>query len=454
MARILIADDDAAFRGGLAETLADAGHRVVEVADGPAALLELERERLDAAIIDLRMPGLSGLQLLARRQQRGLAPGLPIIVLTGFAEAANTIEAMRLGAFDHLSKPIGREQLLATLDAALAAATLSAEAPAPAGDDDAADPEAFIGNSDAMREVHKRIGRATRSQAAVLVTGETGTGKELVARALHRHGTRAGGPFVALNCAAIPAELLESELFGHVKGAFSGAHADRAGRFEQAHGGVLFLDEIGDMPLLMQAKLLRVLQEQEVTPVGASRARRVDVRVVAATHRDLEQAVLDGTFRADLRFRLDVLRVQLPALRERLADVLPLAEHFLRLGASGKRLSREAAQRLMGHDWPGNVRELRNVIERAAAGARAEVLRGEDIELAARGTPNDALGSGPDDGAELTLPQAVERLERRLIERALQRAQGNRTEAARLLGIRRQLLYAKLAALGMETGET
>ena len=466
MARILIADDDGDFRRGLAETLADAGHRPIEAEDGHEALRALERERLDAAIVDLRMPGLDGLQLLARRRDRHLAPHLPVIVLTGFAETATTIEAMRLGAFDHLTKPVRREALLDTLAAALAAAEPAAEPNAnrESGEESEATTaraDAFVGGSEAMHAVQKRIGRAARSDAPVLITGETGTGKEVVARLLHRHSARAAGPCVAVNCAAIPAELLESELFGHVKGAFSGAISDRPGRFAQAAGGLLFLDEIGDMPLAMQAKLLRVLQDREYLPVGGSRPQRADVRVVAATHRDLERAVLDGVFRADLRFRLDVLRVELPPLRDRLADIVVLAEHFLKLAAPATRLSREAAQRLMAHAWPGNVRELRNVMERAAVGARGSVLQAADLEIGrddnAAARPGDALEADEPaalgEAGALSLPAAIEQLERRMIVAALARSGGNRAEAARLLGIRRQLLYAKLATLGIGGGD-
>lgn len=458
MARVLIADDDDDFRKGMAETLGDAGHLVIEAEDGREALVALQRERLDMAFIDLRMGGVSGLDVLVQRRERGIAAHLPIVMLTGYADSPTTIEAMRQGAFDHLTKPIGREALLAALDVALAAGGPAAQLAAEAPDEPEARSTraaAFVGSSGPMHEVQKRIGRATRSEAPVLVTGETGTGKEVVARLLHAHGSRAAGPFVAVNCAAIPADLLESELFGHVKGAFSGASSDRKGRFEQADSGIIFLDEIGDMPLVMQAKLLRVLQDKEFVPVGAATPRRVDVRIVAATHRDLEQAVVNGQFRADLRYRLDVLRIHLPPLRERLADILVLAEHFLKLAAPSKRLSGAAAQRLMGHGWPGNVRELRNVMERAAVGSRGDVLSAADIEIE---RPGDAQAgaSQPDRGpgsaglGGLSLPEALERLERRMISDALDKAAGNRTEAARMLGIRRQLLYARLAALGIE----
>jgi DNA-binding NtrC family response regulator len=286
----------------------------------------------------------------------------------------------------------------------------------------------------------------------VLITGETGSGKEVVARALHRHGRRAAKPFVAVNCAAIPSELLESQLFGHARGAFTGAVADRLGSFREADRGTLFLDEIGDMGLPMQAKLLRVLQDRVVTPVGG-RAAEVDVRILAATHRDLARAVREGKFREDLFYRLGVVPVRLPPLRDRLADILPLAEHFLALlpadrRVADRRLSAGAAARLLAHPWPGNVRELRNAIERAAALARRPVLTADDLFFL--GEPSGAAEPAGEDWLAGELPAAVARLEGEMIRRALAAADGNRTEAARRLGIHRQLLYEKLRKYGME----
>ncbi|MBU6499819.1 MAG: sigma-54 dependent transcriptional regulator, partial [Rhodospirillales bacterium] len=299
----------------------------------------------------------------------------------------------------------------------------------------------FIGNSQPMRLVQKAIGMLADSDATVLITGETGTGKEVVARALHRHGKRAGKPFVAVNCAAIPAELLESELFGHVRGAFTGAVADRVGSFREAQGGTLFLDEIGDMAPELQAKILRVLQERVVTPVGGKPVS-VDVRILAATHQDLEALVRAGRFREDLYWRLGVVPVALPPLRERLADIVPLAEHFL--AGTGKILSAEAAARLLAHPWPGNVRELRNAMQRVAALARAPVITALDLAFLHAAEPP------PADWLEGDLPSAVARLETALIRRALSAAAGNRAAAARRLGIGRQLLYEKLRRYGLD----
>jgi DNA-binding NtrC family response regulator len=299
-----------------------------------------------------------------------------------------------------------------------------------------------------MREVQKAIGRVADSEATVLITGETGTGKEVVAHAIHHHGHRAGHPFVAVNCAAIPAELLESQLFGHARGAFTGAIADRAGSFREAEGGTLFLDEIGDMDLAMQAKLLRVLQDRMVVPVGGKPVA-VDVRILAATHRDLRAMVDKGSFREDLYYRIGVVPLHLPPLRERLADILPLAEHFLALTGSGRRLSAEAASRLLAHPWPGNVRELRNAIERAAVLAPLPVLSANDFEFLGEARTGSPDTDAPD-WLSGDLPGAVARLEAAMIRRALADCGGNRTEAARRLGIHRQLLYEKIKRLGLE----
>ncbi len=361
MASILIVDDDAALRESVAETLGDLGHRALQAPGGEEALARIARGGVDAVLLDLRMPGLDGLQVLARlRAQKDRTP--PVAVLTAVPTASNTIEAMRLGAVDHLAKPIGRADLAALIHKMLPQA---GETPAQAVPSD----EALIGQSQAMRTIQKTIGMLADSDTTVLIAGETGTGKEVVARAIHRHGRRAAAPFVAINCAAIPSELLESQLFGHVRGAFTGAVSDRLGSFREADHGTLFLDEIGDMDAALQGKLLRVLQERVVSPVGGKPVS-VDVRILAATHHDLARAVRAGTFREDLFWRLGVVPIALPPLRERLSDILPLAEHFLVSAAEGKRLSAEAASRLLSHPWPGNVRELRNAMERVAVLAR------------------------------------------------------------------------------------
>jgi two-component system NtrC family response regulator len=435
MATILIVDDDAGLREGLAETLADLGHTPVEAADGPAGLRHLQSHGVDAVLLDLRMPGMDGLEVL--RRIRALPAPPPVAILTAVPTAANTIEAMRLGAVDHLPKPIGRDELAALVGRLLPPRASAVAAPAPATDGD------MVGMSAPMRAVQKAIGLLADSDATVLINGETGTGKEVVARAIHRHGRRGSRPFVAVNCAAIPAELLESLLFGHVRGAFTGATSDRPGSFREADRGTLFLDEIGDMAPATQAKLLRALQERVVTPVGGKPVA-VDVRVLAATHRDLAAAVQAGQFREDLFYRLSVVPLHLPPLRDRLADIVPLAEHFLALaarpGEAPPQLAADAAARLIAHPWPGNVRELRNAMERAAAMARHPVLAAADLNFLGH-----AVAPGPAaDWLAGTLPEAVARLEQAMIDRALAEAGGNRTEAARRLGIHRQLLHQKL----------
>ncbi|WKL15872.1 sigma-54 dependent transcriptional regulator [Comamonas testosteroni] len=449
MAHILIVDDDVAFRASLAEMLEDLGHSVLQAETTDAGLHRLRTEVVDAVIVDLRMPGEDGLSFLRRAAKISF---VPCIMLTAYASGDNTIEAMRLGAFDHLTKPVARASLVETLERALRERPPSSQqvqGTAESPDADTHDGSELISSSEAMRQVFKRIGLAADSDATVLILGETGTGKELVARALHRNSARAEGPFVPVNCAAIPAELMESELFGHVKGAFTGAVNERMGRFREADGGTLFLDEIGDMPLSTQAKILRVLQEREVTPVGGNRVQSVSVRVVAATHQDLPTAVEQGRFREDLWYRLQVVPLWLPPLRERLGDVVLLAEHFLRLqgGDSPKRLSAAAARLLLAHSWPGNVRELRNAMERAVLLSHGPVIEIEHVGLQIPTAPSTP-------GLEIdwngSLDQAVARVEREMIARSLAATAGNRAEAARRLGLSRQQLYRKLAEFDLD----
>lgn len=444
MARILIIDDDAAFRESLAETIQQFGHEVVEAATGEDGLKVLAQGTVDAVFLDFRMPGMSGIDVLRQR----IDHGAPIVMLTAQASSDNTIEAMKLGALDHLLKPIGREDVGRVLERMLVREIERSRGPL-----EASGGEALVGMSASLREVQKRIGQAAASEAPVLILGETGTGKELVARTLHAHSARASSPFVAVNCAAIPRELLESELFGHVRGAFSGAVADRPGAFRSADGGILLLDEIGEMPLALQAKILRVLQDGEISPVGAAKALHVKVRVLAATHRDLPAEVRRGSFREDLLYRLNVLAIHVPPLRERIADIVPLAEHFLAHAAgdaSPKSLSEGAARALIAHAWPGNVRELKNVMERCQTLAPHRVIGARDLaSFLDAGAPR-AADSVPADWLDADLPTATARLERVLITRALEQAGGNRAEAARRLGIHRQLLYQKLKTLGLD----
>ncbi|MBB3342576.1 nitrogen regulation protein NR(I) [Luteimonas sp. RC10] len=472
--RIWVVDDDRAVRFVLATALSEAGYDVSGF-DSAQAVHEalLRRAAPDLLFTDVRMPGDSGLQLLDALKQAH--PQLPVVVMSAYTDVASTAGAFRGGAQEFLSKPFDLDEAVA-----LAARVLGDREPAPGGPDasavegmDAGADDALVGDTPQMRQLFRAIGRLAQAPVAVLVTGETGTGKELVARALHRESPRAGRPFVALNTAAIPAELLESELFGHEAGAFTGAARRHVGRFEQADGGTLFLDEIGDMPASLQTRLLRVLAEDEFFRVGGRELIRVDVRVIAATHQDLEALVAQGRFRADLLHRLDVVRLRLPPLRERRDDVPRLAERFLqaaaaKLDAPAKRLGRTALQRLAAYDWPGNVRELQNLCWRLAALAPSERITVQDLDAllpvqsglarsseAAPGEAShweDALRAWADlrlraGDADLHA-QARERLDRVLLETALAQTGGRRAEAAVRLGVGRNTLTRKLGARG------
>jgi DNA-binding NtrC family response regulator len=439
MSTVLIIDDDLVMRETLAEAVRDLGHTAHLASSGEAALALLEHELVDAVFLDLRMPGIDGLEVLRRLRIRDKAPA--VTVLTAHASATNTIEAIRLGAFDHLTKPIGREDIARALNQML---TKGIPASLPTS---RSTQEMLVGSSEAIRSVQKTIGLLADSEATVLITGETGTGKELVAHAIHDFGDRRSGPFVAVNCASIPSELIESELFGHVRGAFTGAVAERTGAFRQADHGTLLLDEIGDMDLAVQAKILRVLQERIVTPVGG-KPIPIDVRVIAATHRDLMKRVQEGGFRQDLFYRLHVVPIHLPPLRARIADIVPIAEHFLNATGLGKSLSADAAAHLIRYHWPGNVRELKNAMERGAVMARGNCVTSADLEFL-----DDIHRGAPIDWPDEDLPSAVARLEEILIRRALARSSGNRTETARMLNINRQLLYGKLKRYGIGTLE-
>ncbi|WP_046658700.1 nitrogen regulation protein NR(I) [Lysobacter capsici] len=456
-ARVWVVDDDRSVRFVLATALREAGYKVDAFENAADALDALDqRGAPNLLFTDVRMPGDGGLVLLEKLKAR--APSLPVVVMSAYTDVASTAGAFRGGAQEFLSKPFDLDDAVA-----LAARTLAANE---AQDEIAETPQAaadtLIGDTPAMLTLFRAIGRLAQAPLSVLITGETGTGKELVARALHRESPRAARPFVALNTAAIPSELLESELFGHEAGAFTGAQRRHVGRFEQADGGSLFLDEIGDMPLPLQTRLLRVLAEGEFFRVGGRELIRVDVRVIAATHQDLETLVAQGQFRADLLHRLDVVRLRLPPLRERRLDVPQLAERFLasaaiRFAAPAKRLSKPALERLRAHDWPGNVRELENVCWRLAALAPGDTITREDMDevlgVSVR-KPSDAaeweaqLSSWARaqlaDGRANLHADARERFDRALLEAALEHTGGRRTEAATRLGLGRNTLTRKL----------
>jgi two-component system nitrogen regulation response regulator GlnG len=468
-ARVLVADDEASIRFVLRETLESAGHEVTEVASGEAALQALSGRSFDVAFLDIRMPGPSGLELLD--QLRGLGSDVAVVIVTAQNTFENAVEAMKRGALDYLVKPFGVDAVQALVTKVLRTRSLERELKTLRREVGrrTATGDRLVGRSAALLEVFKTIGRVAQSDVAILATGESGTGKELVARAIHQASARAEGPFVAVNAAAIPRDLLESELFGHERGAFTGAVEARLGRFREARGGTLFLDEIGDMPLELQAKLLRVLQSGEVVPVGGRRPEHVDVRIVTATHRDLDAAVREGRFREDLLYRLRVVPIHIPPLRERPEDVAALAHHFVaryaeELGTGPRVLSPEAEQRLLAHPWPGNVRELENAIKRALVLGSGEVLTPDAFSFLA--APSEE--AEPDDGAgfEALVRREVEaalasgsrdlhgallqRLERPLLEAVLAHTGGNQLRAAALLGINRNTLRKKLTELGIE----
>jgi len=454
MAEVWIADDDGAIRFVLGEALRESGSTVREFADAESLLATLDSATPDVVVSDVRMPGTGGLKLLEQLKTRGLAA--PVIVMSAFTDVAATAAAYRNGAFDYLPKPFDLDLMLAAVERALAE-TRPPPAPLPA-----AEPESeLIGQSPMMRELFRNIGRVAATDLNVLVTGATGTGKELVARALHRHSARIARPFVAMNTAAIPAELLESELFGHEVGAFTGAIKRHAGRFEQAQGGTLFLDEIGDMPLPLQTRLLRVLAEGEFYRVGGRELIRADVRVIAATHQDLDAKVARGEFRADLLHRLDVVRLNLPRLSERREDIPLLASRFLARAATdmrleAKRFSPAALGALAQMPWPGNVRQLENLCRRLAVMAAGREIRVQDLPGAER---NSADGDA--DWREPLARLARERLaqgardiyaplrdefDRTLLAAALAENANHRSRAAEQLGLGRNTLTRKLGS--------
>src|SRR6201997_1014106 len=462
--RVWLVDDDASIRWVLERALRNDGMapRAFEAAE--PALDALRRDAPDVLITDIRMPGASGLELL--RRIRDARPTLPVIVMTAHSDLGSAVSAYEGGAFEYLPKPFDIDQAVALVRRAASGAL-------GAGSDTGAAPRMpeLLGKAPAMQQVFRAIGRLSRSSVTVLITGESGTGKELVARALHEHSPRAGKPFIALNTSAIPADLLESELFGHEKGAFTGADTQRRGRFEQADGGTLFLDEIGDMSTPLQTRLLRVLAEGEFYRVGGQTPIRVDVRVIAATHQNLQDRVTRGLFREDLYHRLNVIRIELPPLRARSEDIPALLGHYMsvaahELGVDVKLLAPEAEAKLSAYGWPGNVRELVNLCRRMSVLAPGSEVGVEDLpqELgeAASSGPTEAdwakaLASWADrqamSGKRPLLDEAQPEFERVLIRAALKRTQGHRQEAAKLLGWGRNTLTRKLKELGMDATE-
>jgi len=450
---ILIIDDEKNIRRSLSMVLESDGYSILEAGSAREARAMLDKSQPDAILLDLKLPDVKDLSLL--EQIKTDHPRVPVVMISGHGTMTDAVDAVKRGAFDFLEKPLQRERVLVTLRNALEARQLRKKVAQLAVDGE------IIGKSPQMAEVREWIERVAPTDGRVLVLGESGTGKELVAKAVHEGSQRVSKPFVKVNCAAIPKELVESVLFGHVKGAFTGALKDKVGTFKQAHGGTLFLDEIADMGLEAQAKVLRVLQEGEFEAVGSTKTEKVDVRVIAATHRNLETRIADGTFREDLYYRLAVLVLKLPALRERVGDVKVLADHFLaefqQTGLTKRALSDQARAALEGYDWPGNVRELRNVMERVAILARGDSIESDDLpaEIASGSNPRlqantDLSGGGdlPPIGTPLSEVRAD--AERRYLEAVLLETGGNVSEAARRIGLERTHLHKKLSALGLK----
>lgn len=448
--KILIADDDTSLRRVLEYNLTAAGYEVTALSSGEEALAAFKGVSPDLVITDMKMPGMDGMQLLKKLKE--LSPEILVVMITAFGTVDVAVEAMKAGAYDYITKPFNRDELLLTVAKALQFTRMSAENRQLKSElSERSDYRLIIGSSPSMARVFQVIDKVSASDASVLITGESGTGKELAARAIHKQSQRSGAPFIAVNCAAIPRDLLESELFGHLKGAFTGAVKDKTGRFEQADGGTIFLDEIGELPIELQPKLLRVLQEREVEPVGGGKLKKLDIRVVAATNLDIDKALEEGRFREDLYYRIAVIQLHLPALRERPDDIPVLVRHFCeRSGACAVRFDREAMKALTSYHWPGNVRELENVIERILIMRESDSITLGDIPakmLKRDNSPLNQVVNLPVEGYPL------EKLEREIVVEALRRNDWNQTAAARFLSVPRHTLIYRMEKYSISHGE-
>jgi len=449
-ARIVVLDDDPDSLESLTAALRRDGHDVRAFADPREGLEHAAAWAADVVVTDLRMPGISGMEVIGRVARE--LPGVPVVVVTAYGTVENAVEALRAGASDYLLKPVGVPQLRAAVVRALRERGMHREIARLRDEVGEADPAAgIVAFSRAMEEVVRKIRLVAPTRLSVLVTGESGTGKEVVARAIHALSPRRAGPFLPINCAAIPEALLESELFGHEKGAFTGASSSRPGKMEAASGGTLFLDEIGEVPLAVQAKLLRAIEEKEVSRVGGQQVIRVDVRIIAATNRDLAARVAEKAFREDLYYRLNVFQIEVPPLRERREDIPRLAARFLEAAARAnasppRRLSPEALKALLAYRWPGNVRELRNAMEAASVVARGDVIGPQDLppQIAAA-----AVAPPSPEPIPLPAPRTLEEIERDAIRAALAACGGNKTRAARVLGIGLRTLHRKVREYGI-----
>jgi two-component system nitrogen regulation response regulator NtrX len=450
MASILVVDDEPGVRSSVAGVLTDEGLAVDTAASGEECLERAATGAYDVIVLDIWLPGIDGLTTLQRLSERGV--DAQVVMMSGHGSIEQAVKAIKLGAFDFVEKPLSLDKTVLTVRNAVRQHRLEEENRALRARVDV--PVTLVGDSPAMQALRRVVETAGPSMGRVLILGENGTGKEVVARLIHHHSARRHRAFVEVNCAAIPEDLIESELFGHVRGAFTGAVADRPGRFEQADGGTLFLDEIGDMSLKTQAKVLRVLQEQSLERVGGTQRVRVDVRVLAATNKDLPGEIRQGRFREDLFFRLSVVPITIPPLRERRDDVAVLAEHFMATisrdyGRRSRRLSPEALARLQSHGWPGNVRELRNAVERLIIMGHDDVVRVDEVAFLGDDDRQDLRRDALAGAGGTRLADARDAFEREFILRTLARAQGNMSRTAEQLGLERSNLYKKMRAFGI-----
>ncbi len=449
MAKILIVDDEESIGDALQQVFEYEGHQVRVACNGPSALELVRESPPDVTFLDVKMPGMDGLEVLER--MRSDDSSALIVMISGHGTIDTAVEATRKGAFDFLEKPLDTDRLLVTLRNVLAVKGLSASVERLRSEVESR--HEIVGSSFQIRQVLERVERVGPTDARVLITGENGTGKELVARAIHRLSSRSERPFVEVNCAAIPSELIESELFGHTKGSFTGAVADRAGKFEQAHGGTLFLDEVGDMSLAAQAKVLRALEQGVVTRVGSSTPIRVDVRTVAATNKDLEEEIRAGRFREDLYYRLNVVPIDVPPLRERREDIPMLVKHFVDLlerrdGVTPRDISRGAIEKLQALDWPGNVRELRNTVERLLILSRGALIQADDVDVLVSGGGSTEGMASPLLDVE-TFSAFKEQAERAYLLQRLREHDWNVSETARAIDMPRSNLYKKIERYGL-----
>jgi two-component system response regulator AtoC len=453
---LLVADDDASIRSLLKQLLSDEGFNVLEASTGIEVVDKVKESSPDLVIMDVRMPELDGIEALARLKSTN--PKTAVLIMTAFGSSNAAIRAMELGAFDYITKPFELDKISHSVKRVLDYQDLTAEVEVLRDEiSSLVQTERIVGNSPAMQEVYKTIGKVAKADATVLITGESGTGKELVAEALHFNSNRRSGPMVKVSCAALPETLLEAELFGHEKGSFTGAMTQRRGRFEMADKGTIFLDEIGEMTVPTQTKLLRVLQERKIERIGSNLPIKVDIRIIVATNKDLQKQVEQSKFRDDLYYRLNVINIHMPPLRDRKEDIASLVEHFLakhRYSATAQpaAISEEAIRRLMEYNWPGNVRELENVIERAVVLSRGQIITSRELPFGDHEAGEGEEGEGDADakGDSSFFKKSVAQFEKDLIMKALRDANGNRSKAAEMLGIYRRLLYAKIKEYGLE----